>query len=363
MVSYLLIPYFHKYSGVKKMSIAVDKKVHYKTIDKTCYTANILYLILHIFYLVLFIIAKTYILVYVDAAVIAIYLAFFALIKMKKYYLYALICGNEFFAFVSVTTIMLGFNAGFHFYLIALCVVSFFTSYFSKSKDVRGSIFWVFLSLVIYLVLYFVTEFNKPYYVIDKWLEITLFTTHAIVVFSFICTYLMVFIKYALSLENKIINESRTDELTQINNRYALYDYFDQVEDKSTMVLALFDIDDFKNINDKYGHVTGDFILKRVAEMANNGIEDAFVCRYGGEEFVIVFNLDGKQTAFEKLEAFRKSIEQETFEYDGVVHNITITIGAANFVKDMTLEKWVNIADEKMYSGKKSGKNKTVTKF
>ena len=76
-----------------------------------------------------------------------------------------------------------------------------------------------------------------------------------------------------------------------------------------------------------------------------------------------MFNLDGKQTAFEKLEAFRKSIEQEIFEYDGVVHNITITIGAANFVKDMTLEKWVNIADEKMYSGKKSGKNKTVTKF
>ena len=339
------------------MSTINDKSRHYKTISKTCYTANILYLFLHIFYLILFIIAKLYILVYVTAGVIAIYLFFFYLIWKKKYYLYALICGNEFFAFVSVTTVMLGFASGFHFYLIALCVVSFFTSYFSKRKDVRGSIVWVGLSLIIYLVLFFVTEFNNPYYRIDKWLEVTLFTTHAFVVFSFIASYLVVFIRYALSLEKRIMNESRTDELTQIKNRYGLFDYFELEKDKSSLVLALFDIDDFKNINDKYGHVTGDFILKRVAELTCETLQDSFVCRYGGEEFVVVLN---NESALERLESFRERIQQETFEFEGIKINLTITIGATNYVDDISLDKWVELADEKMYFGKNSGKNKTV---
>ena len=116
------------------MAKIIDRKQHYRTIEGTCYTANILYLFMHIFYLVLFIVCNYTALIIVDAVYIAMYLGFFLLIKKKKYYLYALICGNIFFAFVSVTTVMLGFSTGFHFYLIGLCVVSFFTTYFSKEK-------------------------------------------------------------------------------------------------------------------------------------------------------------------------------------------------------------------------------------
>lgn len=342
------------------MSLASDQKQHYRTIDKTCYAANTIYLFVHIFYLILFLIAQLFILVAVNAAIIVIYLLFFILLKKKKYYIYALCCGNLFFAFVSVTTIMLGFATGFHFYLIGLCVVSFFTSYFSKNTNLKGSIVWVGLSLTIYLVLYFVTKFNAPYYAIDQWLEITLFTTHAVAVFAFVAAYLVVFLRYALSLEHKIMNESRTDELTQINNRYGLYDYFDLEEDKSTKVLALFDIDDFKNINDEHGHVTGDYVLKRVAEITTEVLSDSFVCRYGGEEFVIVLDVDKGQRYSEKLEDLRKRIESETFEFEGEKLNITITIGAALYAKEMPLEEWVELADEKMYRGKRTGKNKVV---
>ena len=341
------------------MSAINDRAHHYKTIDKTCYTANIVYLILHVFYLILFVVSQLYALVFVTIGVIAFYALSFLLLQNKKYYLYALLCGNIYLAYVSVTTVMIGFSTGFHFYLIGLCVVSFFTSYFSKNKNIKGSVIWVGLSLIIYLVLYFVTRFNAPYYVIQQWLEITLFTTHAIAVFAFVAAYLVVFLRYALSLEKKIMNESRTDELTQINNRYGLYDYFDQ-EDKSSKVLALFDIDNFKIINDEHGHVTGDYILKRVAEISVNVLNDAFVCRYGGEEFVIVLDAGEQNEFFEKLETLRKTIEKEAFEFEDIKMNITITTGAVHYSKDLTLEKWVELADEKMYFGKKTGKNKTV---
>ena len=337
--------------------MVVDKTQHYKTISKTCYAANFVYLFLHLFYLVLFLVAKTYIMAYVDAGVIVVYLLFFLMLKKKKYYLYALSCGNLYFAFIITATTMLGFATGFHFYLIGLCVVSFFTTYFQESKNFKGTLVWVGLSLAIYLTLYFVTKYNAPYYAIEPWLETTLFTTHAVVVFGFITSYLLVFVRYALSLEKKIMSESRTDELTQMHNRYALYDYFDQTKEKSGLVLALFDIDDFKAINDRYGHVTGDEVLKKMSELAAEILADAFVCRYGGEEFVIVLQ---EQGAFQKLEALRQAVAEQTFDCEGNPTKITITIGVAKYVKDASLEKWVDLADEKMYIGKGSGKNQTV---
>ena len=199
--------------------------------------------------------------------------------------------------------------------------------------------------------------YRVPNYAIDKWLEMTLFVTHAVVVFLFVAFYLVIFIKYALSLEKKIMNESRTDELTQISNRYGLYDFFDQETNKASKVLALFDIDNFKQINDQYGHVTGDYILESIAHIASKSLNDSFLCRYGGEEFVAIVDKEGY---FERLEELRKAIEKEVFEYQGVKHHVTITIGTSIYEEGMTIEKWVDLADEKMYSGKKSGKNKTV---
>ena len=342
------------------MPISVDKTNHYKIIRKTCLSANIAYLIIRLLYLILFLISKAYILAIVDGVTILIYLSFFLLLKKKKYYPYALLCGNEYIIFVSVTTVMLGFETGFHFYLIGLCVVSFFTTYFSKVKTAGKSLIWVGLSLAIYLTLYLVTRFNEPYYAIDKWLEMTLFILHAVMVFGFVAFYLVVFVRYAISLESKITSQSRTDELTKINNRYALYDYFEQEEDRSSSLLALFDIDDFKVINDTYGHSNGDIILRRVAEIATEQLEDSFVCRYGGEEFVVVMKERGDRSFFDRLEALRKSVENEPFVIEGKPVRVTITIGARKYGKETSIEKWIELADNNMYSGKRSGKNVVI---
>ena len=339
------------------MSFLDNTENHYKTIKQTCYIANTAYLILRVVYLVLFLIAGLYPLVWIDAASILIYTFFYFLIKKRKYYPYALLCGNEFFAFIIGTTLLIGFHTGFHFYLIGLCVVSFFTSYFPKKKNLKGSVIWAGLSLIIYIVIFVVDNFRDPRFIIDKWLSITLVSINIVVVFLFVVFYLFVFLRYALSLEKKIINESRTDELTEISNRYGLYDYFYQLDNKSSKVLALFDIDYFKAINDDYGHVTGDYILKRVAEITTTILEDEFVCRYGGEEFVVVLK---EENNFERLEALRKAIQEEVFEFEGHEHRITVTVGVAHYEKDMTLEKWVELADEKMYFGKKAGKNRTI---
>ena len=337
-----------------------EKAQRYKTIDKTCYAANIAYLVLHLFYLVLFIVSQLYVMVYVTAAIIGIYLLFFLLIKFKKYYIYALCCGNEFFAFIIFSSLMIGFSTGFHFFLVAFCVVSFFTTYFSKKKSAKGSYVWVVLSLIIYLTLFFISEFKAPYYAIEKWLEITLFTVHTVIGFAIMTFFLSIFLKYSLSLEGKIMKESRTDELTQIANRYGLGDYFDQETNKASMVLAIFDIDDFKGINDTYGHIAGDYVLKRIAKIGKETFKDEFICRYGGEEFIILLEDNKINPFYDRLEVFRKTIEKERFVFEDMDVNLTITLGAVKYIDNVSLQKWIDLADEKMYTGKNSGKNKTV---
>ena len=339
------------------MSATNNETFHYKTIRKTCYIANIAYLVLRMFYLVFFIIAKVYPLVWYTIGTIVFYLLCFLLFKKKKYYLYALLCGNEYFAYIITVTILIGFASGFHLYLIGLSVVSFFATYFSKTKKIYHSLIWAGISVGIYLMLYFITLNNNPQYDIPSWMSATFLAVHIVLAFLFVAFYLVTFTKYSLSLENKIMLESRTDELTQINNRYGLYDYFAQEENISSKSLAIFDIDNFKIINDTYGHVAGDFILKRIASIMNDVLSDSFVCRYGGEEFIIVLDKEG---CYEKLESLRKAIENEEIEYEGHVHKITITIGASQYKKDFSIEKWIEAADSKMYKGKNSGKNKTV---
>ena len=337
-----------------------EKDRRFKTIRKTSYSANAFYLALHLVYFILFLIAKLYVMVYVTLGIIVLYALFFFLIRAKKYFLFTIICGNEFLAFIIFASIILGFETGFHLLLIGLSVVSFFTTYFAKKTSAIESYIWVGLSSIIYVALVLVDHFNAPIFSIDSWLETTLMILHVTIVFVIITAFLTVFLKYATSLEKKIVNESRTDELTQISNRYGLYDFYEDIKDKSNTVLALFDIDDFKNINDTYGHVAGDYVLKTVAQLADNVIDDSFVCRYGGEEFVIMIEDDMSEGYFKRLEAFRKIIENQEFEFEKMKTHLTVTIGAVKYIDKIDLTKWVELADEKMYKGKNSGKNKTV---
>ena len=344
------------------MQSVEEKKAYYNVIIKTCYTTNIIYLSLHLVYFVLFLIAKEYTIFYINLGSILIYSLTFIMLKHKKYYPYALVCGNEFLVFMSVLTILCGFYSGFHLCIIGLSVVSFFSVYFSKvNRDVSKAITWCILSLAIYLFIFLYTYYNEPVYVLDRWLNVILIIIHSIAVFVFIAAYLITFMNYAMKLEKKVINESRTDNLTQLHNRYDLYNYLDSLEDKDDYSLAMFDIDDFKLINDKYGHLCGDEILRELAQIVNENLPNSFVSRYGGEEFIIITKIDGDiEKPFNEVENVRKIVEKHEFRYGEEIIHLTITIGIEKYNNNITNEKWIELADNKLYSGKKLGKNRTI---
>ena len=339
-----------------------ERKKQYSLIIKTCWVTDIAYLCFHLIYLILFLIIKAYLLAYIDLVSIFLYLVFPILIKKKKYYIYALCCGAEFFAFVSIMTVLCGFAPGFHLNIISLCILSFFVLYMArKPQSSNKTIRYNIVSIIIYFVLHFYCSFNDPIVDMDKWLTITLYTIHAFILFGFIICCLMTFAKSALTKEETITNESRIDKLTQIPNRNDLYIYIENLEDKENYALAIFDIDDFKKVNDTYGHIYGDYILKEMAQIASKNIEGNFIARFGGEEFVVLIRTNGDdKIAYDLIEKMRHIIGNKLFEFEEHQIHITLSAGIERYKTDITTDRWIELADGKLYKCKKTGKNKTI---
>ena len=257
-----------------------EREIFEKAIKKASLYSNIIFLVCHIAYLILFFSCNLPIMGWINLGSIVYYLLLFILIKVKKYNLFAMACGSEIALYMGAGTMICGIGAGFHICFIGNNILAFYSGYFAKKRGDRiNPIFWGVAFLLMYISVILYCAFIEPVYKRDVVLNTVLFIGHVFVVFAFITLFLHTFIKYVYKLESSIIKESRTDKLTQIPNRYGLYDYYESIDDKNSYALAIFDIDDFKRINDKYGHQCGDFILQEITRIANTDNED-FVARY-----------------------------------------------------------------------------------
>jgi len=159
---------------------------------------------------------------------------------------------------------------------------------------------------------------------------------------------------------------SKTDALTGLFNHKMFYEYLEQTLGEmekgllSNVQLAVIDIDNFKQINDSYGHATGDLIVKRVADaIRSNKTSTDFVARYGGEEFAIIFRDKPIQQAFQIAENIRLELEQ--LHHPEIGHQpVTISIGLKQAREGMSKSELFEQADELMYAAKRLGKNRTV---
>jgi len=127
--------------------------------------------------------------------------------------------------------------------------------------------------------------------------------------------------------------------------------------------IAMIDIDDFKKINDTYGHLAGDEVLRNVTSRIVSGFRDTDVVgRWGGEEFLVVINIDKLESLLPRVEQTRLKVSKNAILYEKNTLNITITIGATfyNGESAIKLEELISQADKALYEGKNSGKNKTV---
>ena len=192
---------------------------------------------------------------------------------------------------------------------------------------------------------------------------------------KYICIYiydntLMCEINKKLEVANKELKDiSHRDYLTQLFNRRYFTEQSEKIKAFSIrngnipLSLVILDIDKFKSINDKYGHIIGDEVIVSVAKTLEKVIRQSdIVARFGGEEFVILFQDCTIERAYELSEKIRVMIEQTSVLCKNNKNlSVSVSIGVAEFIKeDEYIENTVSRADKAMYKAKESGRNKTI---
>jgi diguanylate cyclase (GGDEF)-like protein len=165
----------------------------------------------------------------------------------------------------------------------------------------------------------------------------------------------------------RLASQAFIDDLTKLNNRRALWERVSDLEQSSPetyspMQVMLFDLDNFKQINDTFGHPAGDRVLTHVASIIEAGTREGdFVVRYGGDEFLIVMRHCLASTAQQRAEAIRQTVQMRPLEINGRAISITMSIGIAESearVSRPTFAELLKAADEAMYAAKHEGRNR-----
>lgn len=151
----------------------------------------------------------------------------------------------------------------------------------------------------------------------------------------------------------------RHDALTGLFNRYGISEYMNvgmTENDKASVIIV--DIDDFKSINDSYGHGFGDEVLKGVAQKISELMcDECHCCRWGGEEFLLIMRC--KHDAVETAENIRREIAALEFTCGEEVVNVTVSVGVGivNSDKKVGIHELIDVADKALYRSKGTGKN------
>jgi len=167
-------------------------------------------------------------------------------------------------------------------------------------------------------------------------------------------------------LHGKITDLAAIDDLTRIlNRRFGMRrlkeEFSRSVRSGVPVSVLMFDVDHFKNFNDAHGHDAGDAVLKRVASLAEEHVRTGdIVCRYGGEEFLVVEPGAGLDEAVAVAERIRAIIEEADLEWEGQHLRLTVSIGVATWpiVSASAPEEVITAADKALYHAKETGRNR-----
>lgn len=260
-------------------------------------------------------------------------------------------------------------RAGFHLQYLALMIIIFLVSDMRQVQQRNIS-----------LVLATITSLS--FYLCEHFADITLSSIAIDVNFDFlrnlslsITLIAMVILLYVYSnelskKERALSFMAQNDALTGIYNRGYFTKkgeqlFFNHLMISTPLSVILFDIDNFKTINDRFGHHAGDEVLIHLSEQVESLLKPAFTfSRYGGEEFAILLPNLSKQDAYVLAEEIRTSVETTTMTYKHIPIQITVSIGVSTLKRTHnTFDELMQEVDRQLYTSKNNGKNQTSVSF
>ncbi|MDI3255222.1 MAG: sensor domain-containing diguanylate cyclase [Bacillota bacterium] len=169
----------------------------------------------------------------------------------------------------------------------------------------------------------------------------------------------------SLALRARLEHQSVRDGLTNLFNRHFMEISLDReirraARSRTELAVLMIDVDHFKHFNDTYGHDAGDYVLRETAEIFRNSVRaEDIICRYGGEEFVIILPETGAEAARERAEQIRRRVQNQQLRFRGEnLRETTVSIGIAIYPENGTsLVDLLRNADRALYTAKHRGRN------
>lgn len=185
-----------------------------------------------------------------------------------------------------------------------------------------------------------------------------------ILMFTIIIVIIMILIIYYINNNQNTLHKfASTDKLTSLNNRNNFDKAFKNIFDssKEDLTLILFDIDNFKRINDEFGHLVGDKVLVRVSNLFKRTFrEHDLIARWGGDEFIALLPKVNNISAYKLAERLRIKIKNDEILRELLKRPITISVGIITKSNEKDIEELFIKVDENLYKAKQDGRNKIV---
>lgn len=337
-------------------------------IDITVFFVNIFLLLCHVFLLLIYITIGHKFMIWFDIITLSLYI--FSIFNCyKNVERYIGIAFLEIWVHLICGILSFGWRPCYQNWCFGM-IVAYFLPAFNSSKNSKRPFFYAFVIMFTY---FFMATFY-PLIDLDMTMELDIYTDSVL----FIANNLFVFITITLFAlfytssnnrkEKELSKKAEHDELTDLYNRHALNqlskDLIDLAhQEEKEYCVAILDIDHFKQINDKYGHNSGDLVLKKIAEnIRTSSIKGIIPGRWGGEEFVMIAPHNIKYSEFTNiLEKLRIKISKMDFEIENNKKiNLTISIGSTKINDYKNIEEAIGMADVNLYKAKETGRNKLV---
>ena len=332
---------------------------------------------MHLTFLVIFLVIQLNTMVVFNVFSVTLYIIMGANCKKDSFEKHALAWIRSMYFEISIhaflCTLFLGADTCFFLYTMMTIPVVLYYLFLTCSNKIfkHWTIIFTLMSIALLLAGLLINYLSTPvYYTTRRELtrcEIDLMRAvnvvfNLILLFGFSCLFILEIhsLIKKLNATNDRLNFTAThDALTGLYNRHSLNTKLIELKHSSEpFCIVMGDIDDFKKVNDTYGHECGDLVLRSVAEtIMRNLPESDTACRWGGEEILLIMH-GSADSCLPVVSRIRAEINSMGLEYDGRAVNVSMTFGFATSRDSNTdIDALLNTVDKRLYRGKTSGKN------
>ncbi len=303
------------------------------------------------------------ILFYYSIFVGAVYLLNFFLISKNQFRITTWTTYAMLTLYMFICTICLGYNYGFQLYSMSTIPLIYYMKYIGiqiNAKDPKP-LLWSILIVISCITSSLYSVQNGPIYTIEGIAPSLFLAINTLAVCLFLIIFSQNMIFTVIKTEGKLTHQADHDALTGLANRYYMTTYLEHATlsaNADQLWIAMLDIDNFKKINDKYGHISGDRVLIALSNLMKNMCYDCTTARWGGEEFLICGK--DRSKALEIMQCLRENVERLIIKKRHEVIQFSISAGVAHYIPGQCIDDWVIEADRKLYIAKENGKNQII---